>query len=76
MDHCRETGSAVPTRPVIFAKFANALADPGDTITWHADASREVDYEAELGVVIGKPCARRCVRTRSATWAVTPASTT
>ncbi len=58
MDHCRETGAAVPTRPVIFAKFANALAHPGDTITWHADASREVDYEAELGVIIGKPCYR------------------
>lgn len=58
MDHCRETGAAVPTRPVIFAKFANALANPGDTITWHADASREVDYEAELGVIIGKPCHR------------------
>ncbi|MCS7060166.1 MAG: fumarylacetoacetate hydrolase family protein [Anaerolineae bacterium] len=58
MDHCRETGAAVPTRPVIFAKFANALADPGDTITWYADTTREVDYEAELGVVIGKPCYR------------------
>ena len=58
MDHCRETGAAVPTRPVIFAKFANALAHPGDTITWYADASSEVDYEAELGVIIGKACSR------------------
>ncbi|MCL5996075.1 MAG: fumarylacetoacetate hydrolase family protein, partial [Chloroflexi bacterium] len=58
MDHCRETGSPVPTRPVIFAKFANALANPDDTITWYADATETVDYEAELGVVIGKPCYR------------------
>ena len=58
MDHCRETGAPVPTRPVIFAKFANALAGPGDTIAWHADASAEVDYEAELGVIIGQPCHR------------------
>ena len=58
MDHCRETNSPVPTRPVIFGKFANSLAGPGDTVTWHADASAEVDYEAELGVVIGKPCSR------------------
>jgi 2-keto-4-pentenoate hydratase/2-oxohepta-3-ene-1,7-dioic acid hydratase in catechol pathway len=58
MDHCRETGSPVPTRPVIFAKFSNALSNPGDTITWYADTTKEVDYEAELGVVIGKPCRR------------------
>jgi 2-keto-4-pentenoate hydratase/2-oxohepta-3-ene-1,7-dioic acid hydratase in catechol pathway len=58
MEHCRETNSPVPTKPVIFAKFSNALSHPGDTITWHADASAMVDYEAELGVIIGKPCAR------------------
>lgn len=58
MDHVRETNSTAPTRPVIFGKFANALAGPGDTVTWHADASSEVDYEAELGVIIGKPASR------------------
>lgn len=58
MDHVRETNSTAPTRPVIFGKFANALAGHGDTIAWHADASSEVDYEAELGVVIGKPAKR------------------
>ncbi len=58
MDHCRETGSPVPTRPVIFAKFVNALANPGDTITWYADATATVDYEAELGAVIGRLCYR------------------
>jgi 2-keto-4-pentenoate hydratase/2-oxohepta-3-ene-1,7-dioic acid hydratase in catechol pathway len=58
MDHVRETNSVAPTRPVIFGKFANALAGPGDTVAWHADASSEVDYEAELGVIIGKPASR------------------
>jgi 2-keto-4-pentenoate hydratase/2-oxohepta-3-ene-1,7-dioic acid hydratase in catechol pathway len=58
MDHCRETGAAVPSKPVVFGKFANALANPGDTIAWRADASKEVDYEAELGVIIGQPCSR------------------
>jgi len=57
-DHVKESGSKVPERPVVFAKFANALAHPGDVITWHADASQQVDWEAELGVVIGKPCYR------------------
>lgn len=58
MDHVRETNAKVPEKPIIFAKFANALANPGDTITWHADASAEVDFEAELGVVIGRKAAR------------------
>ncbi len=58
LDHVRETGAKPPARPVIFAKFANAVAGPNDVITWHADATREVDYEAELGVVIGRPCYR------------------
>jgi 2-keto-4-pentenoate hydratase/2-oxohepta-3-ene-1,7-dioic acid hydratase in catechol pathway len=58
MDHVKESNSKVPERPVVFAKFANALAHPDDTITWHADASQQVDWEAELGVVVGKPCYR------------------
>jgi 2-keto-4-pentenoate hydratase/2-oxohepta-3-ene-1,7-dioic acid hydratase in catechol pathway len=58
MDHVRETGAKAPERPVVFAKFANALASPGETVTWYADATREVDYEAELGVVIGRKCYR------------------
>ncbi len=58
MDHVRETNAKVPERPVIFAKFPNALAGPGDTVTWRADASAEVDFEAELGVVIGKRASR------------------
>jgi 2,4-didehydro-3-deoxy-L-rhamnonate hydrolase len=58
MDHVRETNARVPERPIVFAKFDNALAHPGDTITWHADTLRQVDYEAELGVVIGRKAYR------------------
>ncbi len=58
MDHVKESNSQPPARPVVFAKFANALAHPGDAITWYADATQQVDWEAELGVVIGKPCYR------------------
>ncbi|MCS7054970.1 MAG: fumarylacetoacetate hydrolase family protein [Thermoflexales bacterium] len=58
MDHVRESNAQPPARPVVFAKFANALAHPGDTITWYADATQQVDWEAELGVMIGKPCYR------------------
>lgn len=55
-DHVRETGATVPSAPIVFAKFPNAIAGPGETITWRAEVARQVDYEAELGVVIGKPC--------------------
>ncbi len=58
MDHVKESNAQPPARPVVFAKFANALAHPGDVITWYADVTQQVDWEAELGVVIGKPCYR------------------
>jgi 2-keto-4-pentenoate hydratase/2-oxohepta-3-ene-1,7-dioic acid hydratase in catechol pathway len=58
MDHVLETNAKVPEKPVIFGKFGNALANPGDTITWYADASAEVDFEAELGVIIGRKASR------------------
>lgn len=58
MDHVKESGARVPARPVVFAKLPNALAGPEDVITWYADVTRQVDWEAELGVVIGRPCYR------------------
>jgi 2-keto-4-pentenoate hydratase/2-oxohepta-3-ene-1,7-dioic acid hydratase in catechol pathway len=58
MDHVLEMKSKPPERPVVFAKFANTLANPNDTITWHADVTQAVDWEAELGVVIGKKAYR------------------
>lgn len=52
-DHAEEVGSAPPDAPIFFAKFANSLAGPLDTIVPPRDTNR-VDYEAELAVVIGK----------------------
>ncbi len=56
LDHCEETGMAVPERPLIFTKFTTSIIGPGDDIVWSEDLSSEVDYEAELAVVIGKTC--------------------
>lgn len=53
-DHCREQELDVPTSPILFAKFPSSIIGPEDEISWPADASREVDYEAELAVVIGR----------------------
>lgn len=51
-DHCREQGVDVPERPALFAKFPSAIIGPGDSISWPAGASEQVDFEAELAVVI------------------------
>ncbi len=52
-DHAAEGGQPIPTKPIIFAKFGNTLANPNATITWHNDQTTKMDYEAELGIVIG-----------------------
>jgi len=52
LDHAEETGQEVPKAPLLFAKWPNTLIGDGDPIVL-PDAAKEVDYEAELGVVIG-----------------------
>lgn len=54
-DHAEETGQEIPQRPKLFLKPPNALAGHEDTINLFEDKER-IDYEAELGVVIGKQC--------------------
>ena len=54
-DHADEQGVDLPSRPLLFAKWPNALIGPGDAIVV-PPISRQVDYEAELGVVIGERC--------------------
>ncbi len=52
-DHAIEGGKAIPTEPVLFSKFINTLIGQGDAIKIPR-VSKQVDYEAELVVVIGK----------------------
>lgn len=52
-DHASETGQAIPAEPMFFAKFANSLIGDGVAVRPPAVTS-QVDYEAELAVVIGK----------------------
>lgn len=55
--HAKECGAPIPERPVLFVKGINALQNPGDPIVLPRKCrSDEVDYECELGVVIGKSC--------------------
>jgi acylpyruvate hydrolase len=51
--HIEETGRESPTYPVLFPKFASNLIGHGDAITLPPESS-QVDYEAELAVVIGR----------------------
>jgi len=52
-DHADETGLDVPRQPVLFAKWPNSLIGPGDPIVLPSFTT-QVDYEAELAVVIGR----------------------
>ena len=52
-DHAAESGMDPPAEPVLFSKFSSALIGHGDEIVL-PKVSSEVDYEAELIVVIGK----------------------
>jgi len=52
-DHAEEQGVGLPERPLLFAKWPNTLIADGDAIRIPS-ISKNVDYEAELGVVIGR----------------------
>lgn len=53
-DHAEETGLALPKEPTLFLKATSALCGPNDDLVMPRDA-KSVDWEVELGVVIGKP---------------------
>lgn len=52
-DHARESGLEPPAAPVTFAKLPQSIIGPDEMIRWNPEQSTEVDYEAELAVVIG-----------------------
>src|SRR5438270_1195166 len=51
-DHAAESNTPVPDYPTLFAKFPNCVIGPGEAIVL-PKISTQVDYEGELGVVIG-----------------------
>src|SRR5215208_5890277 len=57
VDHAIEGGAAPPAAPLIFTKLPNALAAHGQRVVLHA-ISTQIDYEAELAVVIGRRARR------------------
>ena len=53
-EHAAEEAVGVPEAPLLFAKLPSALVGDGATVTWSASLTAQVDYEAELAVVIGR----------------------
>lgn len=52
-DHAAESNMPIPERPVVFSKFATCVIAPGEPVVLPATTA-QVDYEAELAVVIGR----------------------
>jgi 2-keto-4-pentenoate hydratase/2-oxohepta-3-ene-1,7-dioic acid hydratase in catechol pathway len=52
-DHAEESGMDIPERPLVFSKWSSCVVGPNAEVRLPRD-SRQVDYEAELGVVIGR----------------------
>ena len=57
-DHAAEEGVAAPTAPLIFGKWPSCVIGPGAQIRWDPALTGQVDYEAELAVVIGRTARR------------------
>lgn len=53
-EHADEEGVEPPSAPLVFSKWPSSVVGPGADIRWDPDLTGQVDYEAELGVVIGR----------------------
>lgn len=52
-DHAAESGVAVPAEPVVFMKATSAITGPNDNVIKPRNSTK-LDWEVELGIVIGK----------------------
>jgi len=54
-DHAAESGLAVPDEPVVFMKATSAITGPNDNVLKPRNSTK-LDWEVELGIIIGKHC--------------------
>ena len=54
MDHIRESGMEIPSLATMFCKYPSSIIGPNEDICWRTSLTDQVDYEAELAVVIGR----------------------
>lgn len=57
VEHAKELGNEVPTEPLLFLKPPSSLIGSGQAIVY-PKLSQRVDFEGELGVIIGKTARR------------------
>jgi 2-keto-4-pentenoate hydratase/2-oxohepta-3-ene-1,7-dioic acid hydratase in catechol pathway len=53
-DHARESGTTPPEKPMVFVKTPNSIIGPDEPIVIDPGLTSQVDYEAELAVVMGR----------------------
>jgi len=56
--HATEEGVDPPPAPLIFSKWSSSVVGHGSAIRWSAELTAQVDFEAELAVVIGRTARR------------------
>lgn len=56
-DHAAEAGLPVPSQPILFNKASSTYCGPNDPILYSPEMTK-LDWEVELGIVIGKPAFR------------------
>jgi len=54
LDHIRESKLPQPSRPLVFAKFPSSVTGPNDPIVVDLELTTHVDWEVELGVIVGR----------------------
>ena len=54
VDHATEQGATPPAIPIVFALWPSSLSGDGDTVSWEEALTAQVDFEVELGVVLGR----------------------
>jgi 2-keto-4-pentenoate hydratase/2-oxohepta-3-ene-1,7-dioic acid hydratase in catechol pathway len=72
VDHANETGMQLPAEPLTFAKYSTSVTGPYDDIVVPWAVTQQVDWEAELALVVGTTCgpARRGTLADVAGWTV------
>jgi 5-carboxymethyl-2-hydroxymuconate isomerase len=53
-DHIRESKLSQPERPLVFAKFPSSVTGPNEPIVVDAELTTQVDWEVELGMIVGR----------------------
>jgi 2-keto-4-pentenoate hydratase/2-oxohepta-3-ene-1,7-dioic acid hydratase in catechol pathway len=74
-DHAEEQDEPIPEKPLLFGKAPTAVTNPGSPIRRPPEIEK-VDYEVELGVVVGREAHRVDAADAEDTSPATPSSTT